>query len=162
MRAKYLTGTPSQRFWAKAIKTDNCWLWTAAKRTDGYSGGYGMFRVNGITVKAHRWAWEQENGKIPQGLVLDHKCHNPNICDGGGSCLHRSCVNPNHLEATTRSANASRASAGNRNWRTLSITHCPQGHEYTPENTYTPPLHFERQCKKCRYERAKKWHQRNR
>jgi hypothetical protein len=39
-----------------------------------------------------------------------------------------------------------------------SKTHCPQGHEYTPENTKliksTKPGHTKRQCRKCKNESA--------
>lgn len=34
-------------------------------------------------------------------------------------------------------------------------THCPQGHEYTPENTYTPPGTCYRGCRTCRAIHAK-------
>lgn len=31
-------------------------------------------------------------------------------------------------------------------------THCPAGHEYTPENTYQPPNRVNRVCRMCRRE----------
>lgn len=34
-------------------------------------------------------------------------------------------------------------------------THCPQGHEYTPENTYIRPGTTHRHCRTCRAEWAK-------
>lgn len=34
-------------------------------------------------------------------------------------------------------------------------THCPVGHEYTPENTYLPPSRLWRQCRACRNEAAR-------
>lgn len=34
------------------------------------------------------------------------------------------------------------------------VTHCPQGHEYTPENTYITPAGY-RQCKTCRRVRVR-------
>ena len=41
-----------------------------------------------------------------------------------------------------------------------SKTHCPQGHEYTPENTKliksTQPGHFKRQCRACKSATAKR------
>ena len=44
-------------------------------------------------VKAHRYAWEQEHGSIPERLVIDHTCWNP------------SCVNVDHLRLATLAQN---------------------------------------------------------
>jgi len=33
-------------------------------------------------------------------------------------------------------------------------THCPYGHEYTPENTYQSPQRGDRQCRTCIRARA--------
>lgn len=35
-------------------------------------------------------------------------------------------------------------------------THCPQGHEYTPENTYTKPGRNSRMCRTCHCEQVKR------
>jgi len=40
-------------------------------------------------------------------------------------------------------------------------THCKQGHEFTPENTYTPPGTTKRVCRTCRTEISKQSHRRN-
>ena len=74
-----------ERFWNKVNKTEGCWLWTAA-----LSHGYGRFGKGGA---AHRLAWEDRNGPIPEGLVLDHLCRVPR------------CVNPEHLEPVTHREN---------------------------------------------------------
>lgn len=73
-----------ERFFAKVIKTDTCWLWTSAV---GGSLGYGVFWVGGKARNsfAHRFSWEIANGKIPKGTLVLHKCDNP------------LCVNPAHL-----------------------------------------------------------------
>lgn len=39
-------------------------------------------------------------------------------------------------------------------------THCPYGHEYTKENTYTPPTGG-RYCRECMKRRSQEWRDRN-
>lgn len=39
--------------------------------------GYGYRRVNGKRRYAHRWAWTQANGPVPDGLFVLHHCDNP-------------------------------------------------------------------------------------
>lgn len=117
-------------FWAKVAKTDTCWTWTAAKAR----GNYGSFNAAGRTYRAHRFAYELHFGPIPDGLQIDHLCHNEDTtCPGGEACLHRRCVNPAHLEAVTGRENTFRAVT----IATLNAakTHCANGHEFTPENT---------------------------
>lgn len=44
--------------------------------------GYGRFQPNGRRkVAAHRYAWLQERGEIPAGLMLCHKCDTPQCCN---------------------------------------------------------------------------------
>lgn len=120
----------ADRFWAKVTKTDTCWLWGAASAR----GGYGSFRANGRTHRAHRFAYELHYGPIPDGLHLDHQCHNTDpSCPGGEACLHRRCVNPAHLEPATPRENTLRGGAPAA--INAAKTHCIHGHEFTPENT---------------------------
>lgn len=80
-----------------------CWIWQKNVRL-----GYGRAWRDGRLVSAHRWFWEQRNGSIPEGLDLDHTCHNGSGCPGGHSCPHRRCVNPDHLEVVSRAINVRR------------------------------------------------------
>jgi len=139
------------RFWAKVAKTDDgCWTWTGANAR----GGYGSYKTRARTFRAHRYAYEAVRGPIPAGLYLDHLCHNADpTCPGGDTCKHRRCVNPDHLEPVTPHENVLRGLATAA--LNAAKTHCPQGHEYTPENTYrikpSPNKHHgARSCRACR------------
>ena len=82
---------PSERFAARVDKSGDCWLWTAGRSRDGY----GMFRAEaGRKMYAHRWSYAEHFGPIPEGMDIDHLCHN------------RACVNPAHLRLATRKQNA--------------------------------------------------------
>jgi hypothetical protein len=58
-----------------------CWIWIGGL----YQSGYGSFKVDRASKRAHRFSWELHNGTIPTGMVVCHKCDTP------------SCVNPDHL-----------------------------------------------------------------
>lgn len=99
-----------------------CWLWVG-----GVTTKYGIFRL-GKQRKAHRVSYEHFVGPIAAGLDIDHRCR------------VKTCVNPVHLEAVSERENVRRWAA--------TITHCPLGHEYTPENTYLDE--GRRRCLICR------------
>lgn len=128
----YLDPALPDRFWSKIIvePVTDCWLWAAAKDRDGY----GRFQIiHSKSEEAHRVAFEALRGTIPKGLQLDHLCRT------------RHCVNPDHLEAVICKTNINRGLTGENN---RSKTSCPQGHEYTIENTRV--YRGSRYCKSCK------------
>jgi hypothetical protein len=140
-----------------SIDADGCWLWTGSLTPKGYACI--PWRKKG-THRAHRVSYEEFVGAIPVGLILDHTCHNPALCSGGVSCKHRRCVNPEHLEPVTIEENLRRGNgpgAGNKASikSKLKITHCPRGHEYTPQNTAYYHTNNARSCKACSRDRTK-------
>ena len=112
-----------EHFWAKVNKSGplwkdtSCWLWTAGKN----GVGYGSYAAQGQDWGAHRLAYEDAKGPIPEGFEIDHLCR------------VRNCVNPEHLEAVTKLENMRRGRFFNHK---REITHCPQGHPYDLINTY--------------------------
>lgn len=124
------------RFLDKASLTGACWEWQAYRNADGY----GQFRVGTQTCRAHRVSYEHFVGPIPEGLQLDHLCRN------------RGCVRPSHLEPVTGQENVVRGDGPTLlQERNVATTHCPAGHEYTPENTHM--WSGWRYCRQCRRDR---------
>lgn len=143
-------GPEAVRFWRKVDKGAGCWRWRGAINV---TSGYGVFqRGDGRgTVMAHRWAYESERGAIPAGLQIDHLCRT------------RRCVRPDHLEVVTQRENLMRGETVTA--RNAAKTHCPQGHEYTPDNTYDYTGRGAgrgRSCKTCQAERSRRAYQRRR
>lgn len=136
------------RFNRKYVVLDNgCWEWTAAINNMGY-GTFGQ--APGVKVYAHRWAYQHFIGPIPEGTVLDHVCHTTDPhCDDGLLCRHRRCCNPHHLEPVSAAENTWRSKAATK-------THCVNGHEFTPENTWYRPDRRARCCRACAAARQRK------
>ena len=112
-----------------------CWLWIGKLNDAGYGTAWRDQRV-------HRLNYERFKGKIPLGLELDHLCR------------VRCCVNPDHLEAVTHMENCQRGDAGKSTGaQQRAKTYCPQGHEYSAENTYT--YNGKRTCKECQRRRTR-------
>lgn len=112
--------------------------------------GYGRIQWGGMSIGAHRVAYELTFGVVPEGLEIDHVCHSLDAsCVGGKECLHRRCVNPNHLEAVTPYVNWQRGKSPHS--MEARKTHCAQGHEFTEENTAVyPGRPNQRVCLECK------------
>ena len=92
--------TDEERFWAKVDKSGECWAWTGARLNEK---GYGVFRLAGRNVVAHRVSYMWARGEIPARYEVDHTCFN------------RSCVNPDHLRILTHQENGQNRSGANAN-----------------------------------------------
>lgn len=114
---------PVARFWSHVDKngptqphmTSPCWVWTGS---DAF--GYGTFAVGSIakggsrrrTVRAHRFAYENLVGPIPEGLGVLHRCD------------HRRCVRTDgHLFLGTRAENMADMSAKGRTYKGYKLSH---------------------------------------
>ena len=89
---KFFKGIHPKRFWTQVeynLKT-GCWEW------QGYTikrNGYGRFMCERKNPLAHRYAYEQLVGPIPEGIQVCHRCDVPK------------CVRPDHLFLGTNSDN---------------------------------------------------------
>lgn len=129
------------RFWAKVDKhgpmhpvlKTRCWVWTGG--VTGTPARYGVIKRNCKRILVHRYSFFLANGQWPEPMCCHH-CDNP------------PCVNPEHLFEGTNDDNMADMVAKGRCKRTVFITHCRNGHEYTPENTGTQISG--RYCRACK------------
>lgn len=138
--------TLSARTWAKVDKNGPtpdyaphlgpCWIWTGSRNQHGY----GKTSLNGKLLPAHRFTWEDTNGPIPDGLVIDHLCRVP------------PCVNPSHLEPVSTKENLRRGMSPSAVMGRTNI--CRRGHCLT-DATISIEGGF-RRCKECRAESARR------
>lgn len=121
--------TITERFVSKIVinPTTGCWEWQGHIGKDGYGKMWGIGNIQ----LAHRFSYEYFIGSITDELVLDHLCRN------------RKCVNPYHLEPVKQQVNVDRG-INHKNCK----SHCPHGHEYTPENSYYDGMGM-RRCRIC-------------
>lgn len=130
--------SPLRRFHSRVSYLPNgCMQWSSVRQSDGY----GTWTVGTKCHVPHRWLYEQTIGPVPKGWTLDHVCRN------------RGCVNvfDGHIEAVPHKENIRRA-VNHSSQLNAAKTHCPRGHEYTPENTWARPKPNgspSRKCKLC-------------
>lgn len=106
----------------------DCWVSTYGDNGAGYT----RITVDGRTMYAHRFSYEQHVGPIPAGLELDHLCRVPR------------CVNPAHLEPVTTRINTLRS---DNHWAVAARTGvCKRGHSL--DDAYVSPQ-GRRRCRTC-------------
>ena len=121
-------------------QSDGCWIFQGSLNADGY----GQISRDGRGVRLHRLAWEEANGPIPKGMRVCHRCDMPACCNVAHLFLGTQQDNVTDMIAKGRFKGASHLNALK--------THCPRGHEYTPENTLT--YRGMRTCRQCNKERS--------
>lgn len=91
---------PKQYILSRIKETEyGCWEWTLCK-----TQGYGRLVRDGKSWPAHAYSYFAFIGLAPDGMQINHKCHN------------RCCVNPSHLYAGTQKQNVQDMNeAGRRN-----------------------------------------------
>jgi len=129
--------TVARRLYAGSIRINGCRVWLGRKDKDGY----GRIKAYGRDRQAHIVAYELACGPVPAGLQLDHLCRN------------RACIDPEHLEAVTCRVNLMRGET--QAAYKAAQTHCVNGHEFTPENTYSY-VNKKRMCRRCAIERTQR------
>ena len=92
--------TPDESFASRTRWEGDCLVWTGAK----YRSGYGSIALgNNTPGYVHRYAWERENGPIPDDKVIDHQCWN------------KLCVRVDHLRLASKSQNSTYLSGADSN-----------------------------------------------
>lgn len=136
--------------WSSVCPETGCWIWQRTKSADGY-GTLCLWTPRNKpkrSTKAHRLAYEEFVGPIPDGLQIDHLCRN------------RACICPDHMEPVTQQENVMRGDAKFVSKRlALQRTHCKNGHEYTAENTAIYQNNHGRRCRECNRMQCRKYHQ---
>jgi hypothetical protein len=118
----------------------DCIEWQGARTTNGY----GVRRAAGKIQYVHRLVWIEANGSIPEGMVVMHTCDNP------------PCYKLEHLRLGTQAENMQDAGRkGRMGAANRAKTHCINGHEFTPDNTWTNGKR--RQCRTCLKERKRRY-----
>lgn len=101
--------SPSDRVLTRVVAGPNgCIVSTYSVGSHGYAQAF-----SGKVTLAHRVAWEAEHGPIPEGMTVDHLCHN------------RRCVNHYHMRLLSNVENARR----NRPDADSRLEVCINGHD---------------------------------
>jgi hypothetical protein len=137
------SATPVEVVLSRTTVTEKgCWLWNGSPNRSGY----GQIKVDGRWPVVHKIVYEAFVGPVPEGMQLDHLCHDPRRCTLASECPHRRCVRPSHMLPATPRENTLRSNAVTA--VNAARTHCVNGHEFTEANTYVRPTGG-RMCRAC-------------
>ena len=122
--------------------------------------------AQGWQRRSRRWVLDDDQAR----LVRDHFAETVRLRGAGEraecgvegcerECVGRQDVCRMHYRRRARTGRTERSTGGARQ---LEKTHCPAGHEYTPENTYRFPSDNQarRRCRACRIARSTAWKRR--
>lgn len=140
-KGKYFRGITYEQFllFVTIPAWDCCWLWTGRE-----INGYGRVTVRGVDTLAHRLSYTFAYGEFEESKIIHH------------ICLNTLCVNPRHLVALSKENHI-----GTLAYINSHKTHCPQGHEYTLENTRIQTvvvglaMFKKRECLTCKKQKYK-------
>lgn len=119
------------------ITPSGCWLWTGARTNKGYGTITVGSQRDGSRrpMPVHRATWQEVNGPIPPGLVLDHF-----------ACDTRICANPDHVRPVTNRENILRGRSLQSS--NAAKTECIHGHPFDEANTRISKRGG-RECRAC-------------
>lgn len=105
--------------------------------------GYARVSIHNKLYFAHRLAYEQVFGEIPEGIHIHHKCDN------------KMCINVNHLEALSPEEHRRIHTHPKLRAILKSKTECINGHPFDGYNGK------QRTCSTCAYDNKKRWYNLN-
>jgi hypothetical protein len=140
------------RYWSKVDRRgpEECWPWCAFRRDTGY----GLIKVRGVFMAAHRFGWMVANEREwPAGMLGCHSCDNP------------ICVNPSHVWPGTDLDNFHDAKAKGR-WggpaaENAVKVRCKHGHDLAGVNLIISKEGW-RRCRTCARRRTRDYMRRQR
>lgn len=81
---------PTKRLEERTERVGECLVWTRPL-PPGHT--YPQMSIEGSPARVHRWVYEVNHGPIPEGMHVDHSCHN------------QLCLEPSHLRLATPQEN---------------------------------------------------------